>query len=367
MRRIVHYYPDALGSSGVTSALWAWARAQAANGHEVTVLHTGIGSSNDRPAFVKTQGDGLPESRPVPHRGRHRHLRHPIGLGRWLGKNDLLVLHEGWVPSNAVAAAAARRAGVPYLVVPHGVYDRLWRSYLKPPLRLRMRFERRVLEGAAAVHFFFRSESRDVEDLAPRSALLVAPTGFELPPERWAGGGGYISWLGRIDPYAKGLDLLADAMALLPSAERPRVWIRGYGYKDGLQRLRQDIRRRGVDGSIEIGPPCAGAEKQTFLRNATGYVHPSRWECHSIALLENLSLGVPSIASSAIHIAPHLAEAGAALLSAPRAEPLAEALLALASGPDGMGERGRRFVAEGFAWPNVMQRFEAELSRLGLN
>ena len=39
MRRIVHYYPDAMGDSGVTFALWSWARAQAASGAEVSVLH----------------------------------------------------------------------------------------------------------------------------------------------------------------------------------------------------------------------------------------------------------------------------------------------------------------------------------------
>ena len=120
MRRIVHYYPDATGNSGVTHALWSWARAQAAWGAEVCVLHAPFSQPTTTASFVsKERCPGLTDES-VPHRGRHRMARWPVGLDRYLGRNDLLVLHEGWVPSNFVAAGAARRARVPYIVMPHG-------------------------------------------------------------------------------------------------------------------------------------------------------------------------------------------------------------------------------------------------------
>ena len=153
MRRIVHYYPDAMGHSGVTFALWSWARAQAAAGAEVSILHA------DRPAvradvpFVSHDTCPGLTAQTVAHAGRRRWSRHPVGLERHLGEHDLLVLHEGWVANNLVAAAAARRAGVPYVVMPHGVYEPAWMRYLKPPMWLRSRLERQMLERGDVADF----------------------------------------------------------------------------------------------------------------------------------------------------------------------------------------------------------------------
>ena len=367
MRRIVHYYPEALGNSGVTFALWAWARAQLASGYEVAVLHGDSTTRYTGPEFVsKAESPGLTIEH-VAHRGRHRQLRHPLGLERHLGRRDLLVLHEGWVFSNMVAAAAARRAGVPYVVMPHGVYDPAWTPYLKPPRWLRDQLERRVLEGAAAVHLFFESEVPAVARLAPDASMLLAPTGFEVPSERWSGEGGYLAWLGRVDPYNKGLDVLVGAIALLPSESRPLLRVHGYDYQGGIGRLERLVSQRSMEPWVQIGPALAGMEKLTFLQQASGYVLPSRWECHSIALLENLALGVPCVVSSVIHIAPELRSADAAILAPPSEEPLARALLQIVSERGEIGERGRAFVADRLAWRVVMTRYASELARLGLD
>jgi glycosyltransferase involved in cell wall biosynthesis len=302
MRRIVHYYPDAMGHSGVTWALWGWARAQAAAGIEVCVLHASEPTSTAA-AFVSKDDAAGVTTRCVAHRGRNR-LAWPVALDTHLGGDDLLVLHEGWVIGNLVAAAAARRAGVPYIVMPHGVYERAWAAQLKPPRWLRNRLERRLLEGAAAVHVFFESEIADIAALAPAASFVAVPTGFDVPPERWTGGGGYLGWIGRIDPTHKGLDLLIGAIACLAPQDRPNIRIRGYDYADGVARLQRLIDAAGVREWVDVRGAITGDEKAQFMRDADGYLHPSRWECHSIALLEHLALGVPCLVSDRIHIAP---------------------------------------------------------------
>lgn len=367
MRRIVHYYPEAMNDSGVTFALWTWARVQAAWGAEVCVLHAPDVTAKAGARFVpKELRAGLSE-RSIEHRGRHRLARWPVALDHHLGCDDLLVLHEGWVPSNLVAAAAARRAGVPYIVMPHGVYEPAWTKYLYPPMWLRLALERRLLEGAAAVHVFFDSETPAISALAPRARFMTVPTGFDLPQERWSGGGGYLAWIGRIDPFNKGLDLLARALSLMPPGERPAVRIRGYDYKGGIARLQHLIDDHRIGGWMRVEGTVTGAEKTRFLQRADGYIHPSRWECHSIALLENLALGVPCLVSSVIHIAKTLARSDAALLAPPSAEPLAGALRRLTSAGRGVAERGRRLVSDAFNWTALMPQFHAALGRLGLS
>lgn len=366
MRRIVHYFPGAMGNSGVTYALWSWARAQAASGADVHVLHAPQGEpTSDVPFVSKACHPGL-TTQCIPHRGSHRMTLRPIRLDRYLGHRDLLILHTGWVPSNLLAAAAARRAGVPYIVMPHGVYERLWTTYLRGPRTVRNVLERRFLERASAVHVFFDSEIADVAALAPDATFITIPTGFDIPADRWTGGGGYLAWMGRIDPVHKGLDTLARAIAQLSPAERPTLRIRGYDYKGGIARLQRLIAERSLGRWVRLEPAIAGEEKETFMRQADGYVHPSRWECHSIALLENLALGVPCIVSKTIHIARALARSNAAVLAEPRESELANALTVVPSELRRVAERGRALVAHAFNWEALMPQFYGALSRAGL-
>ncbi len=369
--RFVHYYPGAREGSGVTVALWAWARALAAEGHEVLVLDEGsAGGSWSTDAFglgksdepATTVREGI-----VKHSGRGRQTRFPTNLGRHLRQGDILVLHEGWVLRNLVAGDIAHRRGIPYIVMPHGVYAPLWRRYLRGPVSLRLALERRLLRQALAVHIFFAAEAAEVRAIAPTASLITAPTGFEVPTERWAGGGEYVSWLGRIDPNHKGLDLLVSAIGILPPAERPRVVLRGYDYKGGRDRLRRLIAEQGIEAWVDMLDVVVGAEKLEFLRAARAYVHPSRWESQGLALVENLALGVPCIVSSAVAMAADLRQHQAALVVPPTAGDLARTLARLDEIPANLGERGREFVKRELDWRRSTQRFVGALRALGVD
>jgi glycosyltransferase involved in cell wall biosynthesis len=368
--RIVHYYPGAGEASGVTVALWAWARAVAGAGQEVTVVHAGTGHGRWSSDDFTLGGSGGTRSavgqHATQHIGRGRLTRFPVRLGRWLRGADLLVLHEGWVLANLVAAESARRAGVPYVVMPHGVYARPWRHYLKGPALLRNTAERHILSNALAVHIFFASEADDVRDLAPTVRFITVPTGFDVPEARWRGDGDYVSWIGRLDPNHKGLDLLIRAVELLPAAERPRIVLRGYDYKGGLGVVERMIADRCLGDWIQVWGVAVGQEKLDFLVRARAYVHPSRWESYGLALVENLALGVPCLASSSIAMSPDLVRHSAAVLVEPAVRDLARALGELSGLPAGIGERGREFVARELDWGRCTAAFLAALRGLGV-
>ncbi len=367
MRRIVHYYPGAMGHSGVTFALWSWARAQAAAGAEVCVITApDIAPGSDVPFVSHDVAPGLTAA-PVPHRGSHRLTRRPVGLDRFLGTDDLLVLHEGWVPSNVIAAAAARRLRIPYVVMPHGVYDRQWTTYLRGPRMVRRLIERNLLEHAAAVHVFFDSEIDDIRALAPAARFITVPMGVDLPLDRWAGGGGYIGWLGRIDPTHKGLDTLVGAIGRLAPADRPAVRFCGYDYKGGVERLLALIRQRGLDRWITVEAALAGADKRRFMQQADGYVHASRWESLGITLLEHLALGVPCIVSSTIHLASMLATSDAAVLAYPDENALAAALVRLPGERARLAKKGPAFIGDRFNWTALMPQFRSALGHVGVH
>jgi glycosyltransferase involved in cell wall biosynthesis len=273
----------------------------------------------------------------------------------------VLLLHEGWVLSNYVAAAIATAMRVPYVVVAHGVYEPGIVGSLKRPRRIRSAIERLMLERALAVHVFWDSERPFVAAVAPKSRIIVAPIGATMPKERWIGGGGYVAWLGRYDPFFKGLDLLLEGLARIDASTRPRLRMHGPDYNGGLAVTRAHMQRLHLEPWVTIGQPVYGQEKRDFLLMADGYVHPSRWESYGIALIENLAFGVPSVASDAIHLAPSLRRAGAAILVPPSPDGIATGLEALRGMTDNLPDRARSFVRDELAWPVVTAQFLAGL------
>ena len=362
--RFVHYYPGAMAGSGVTVALWGWVNALRRAGHDILVLHAPIKLNGDSESFVSDRVEEIPTAA-IPHRGTARWARHPSGLSEHLRPTDVLVLHEGWVTANLVAAEVAHRSGVPYIVVPHGVYEPAWRRYLKPPRIVRDKLERRLLERALAAHLFFDSESGPLHAVAPDARVVVAPTGTDAPQERWRGGGGYLAWVGRYDPYHKGLDVLVEAVAQLPAERRPYVRLRGYDYEGGKKALSDLVAARPeVRNWIDIGGPISGQEKRRFLLEADGYVLPSRWESHSMALLEVLGLGVPTLVSGSLHVAPVLAKRSAAVLAGSTRDELAFAILELRREAHRFSEPAASLVASEFSWAAIIPPFVRQVEVL---
>jgi glycosyltransferase involved in cell wall biosynthesis len=360
--QFVSYYPRAVSdASGVTEALWAWAAALSDAGHEVRVLHAG--GTRRSPDSRHVRAAITDEA--IEHRGRGRTSHRPVGFGRHLRPGEVLVLHEGWVLSNVVAARAARRAGIPYVVTPHGVYEPGIMRHLKQPRQLRLVAERWVLERATAIHLFFASEIPLIQAVAPRAGTpLIAPIGFDVGEATWSGGGGYLAWIGRYDPDHKGLDVLLDAIATLAPDERPTVELRGPDFNGGYGRTLARIERLGLGPWVHAEGPVGGTDKAAFLARSDGYLMPSRWEGYGIALVENLAIGAPCLVSDAIHIAAPIADASAAILAPPTAAGLADGIrrLSAADAAD-LGPRGREFVREVFDWPTVVGAFVEGLER----
>jgi glycosyltransferase involved in cell wall biosynthesis len=358
-QRFVHYYPKAvLEHSGVTHSLWNWAEAIVRmSGCEALVLHAG-GPFRDEYSRSPVRERG------IKHFGSSRPSYLPVDVGRHLRRGDVLVLHDGWVNSNIAAAWAAHRKGIPYVVMPHGAYE--------PALLKAVKFERSrgvleswMLRNALAVHVFYESERELVQRFAPgQRNFVVAHNGIGQAPVRWRGGGGYLSWFGRMDVHHKGLDLLVQALATLPRAERPHVRLHGYDYKGGLSRVQELVRMHGVGSHLTVGPAVQGDAKWELIRDTDGYVHLSRWESASIALLEHMSAGTPMLLSRSTRMAPALEQKGLAILTSLDPVQIGRSLTDLPSRGRSSSEALRAYTADNFSWDVVAQRFVDQIEPL---
>ncbi|MBV8462022.1 MAG: glycosyltransferase family 4 protein [Acidimicrobiales bacterium] len=341
----------------VVNVAMEWSRAFAELGYDVVLAH---GTTD---VWRDDLAPGIEEAY-VTHAGVGKNLV-PLSLGKVLRPGDVLIMHTDWRLGNLVAAAAARRKGVPYVIVPHGEYypEQLQKVEHLAPARLAA--ERWLLRGSLAVHVFWPSEAPLVQSFAPGTRCIAAPTGVNLTDARWKGGGGYLSWIGRYVVDHKGLDILAGALATMDPERRPHIELRGFDQQGQLDELRRLVASLGVGPAMHLGGTVVGDEKARFLSEAEAYVHPSRWECHSVALLENLAIGVPSLVSTGSHCASALAAAGAALVADPDEASLADGLDRLAAADlHQLSGAALAFAEEQLRWDTNAKTFVDGVTRL---
>lgn len=367
--RIVHYYPRALrGDGGVTNAVWAWARGQGGAGYTTEVWGAATGPLADSSSFSLTR----PTIRRLHHYGAGRvQFASPLALNRAIAEAPpgVVYLHSAWSPHNYWAAAYLLRRGIPYVVMPHGAYrSRQFQSrgvgkWIAAPI------ERWLISRAAAVHVFFFEEAEELEHFATPRRILVVPTGIELEtgrakPHPDAPDRVKIGWLGRYDVHVKGLDVLKKAAVIA-------------GTRFDLQLHGKPVRGTTVLDvgamfsmlpRVRVAGPVYGSEKEAFLLQLDVYVQPSRWEAHSISVLDALACGLPVIVTSSQPIANIIAEYEAGIIVGPDdPQALARALRILISDSalrQRMGRAAELLVSKHFSWPSICLRLRPEYAEL---
>jgi glycosyltransferase involved in cell wall biosynthesis len=217
-----------------------------------------------------------------------------------------------------------------------------------------------MVEQAAAVHIFFREEPTILPGHLP---LVVVPNGIEPPAAmEWDGGSsGSMTWLGRFDIEHKGLDLLVDAVDLLPSRSRPSIDLYGHDWLGGRGRMARHIHERGLGGWLRLHPPILGRDKWDVLAASRGFVYPSRWEAYGLAPAEAASIGLPSLVTP-FPLARILASRGAATLTDATPRALAEGLETFGASTSTTPTSGVMVMKEVFSWPVVARSWRDQVA-----
>ena len=292
-------------------------------------------------------------------------------LSRWLAQHvpdyDLLHLHALFSQAPLAAAWWARRYRVPYIVRPLGVLNRWGMSHRHPWLK-KVSFhliERRVLEGAAAVHYTSEQERQEAAELGVTGKQVVIPNPLTVPPtlpndlgHRFRSrypqlkGKVVLLFLSRLDGK-KGLDLLLPAFAMA-RAHCPELMLvlAGNGEPAYVSHLQGEAERLGVRAALVWPGFLTGEEKWAALAAADGFVLPSYSENFAVAVGEAMAVGLPVVISDQVGICREVAAAAAGIVIACDIEKLAQALVALAQNLDErrrMGAHGRELVRARFS------------------
>ena len=238
-----------------------------------------------------------------------------------------------------------RVAGVPFVFTSHGQlgFRNAGHWFLK---LVYLNVFDRSLRKAAGLHLLTECANRQLKLLLPgypglklvqghpvtapnpAAAPAAARSDYGIPGDVFV-----LIFLGRLDVWTKGLDLLVTAFASLP-AGRFRLVIVGPDWNGGQAKLERQAEQLGCRDGIHFLGPVYGAKKYSLLRMADAFVSPSRHEAFGITLIEALLCDRPLVTSIKLNLAPELSTATAALITPLTAGAIACALARLAAEPE---------------------------------
>jgi glycosyltransferase involved in cell wall biosynthesis len=183
------------------------------------------------------------------------------------------------------------------------------------------------------------------------------------PPETASPEPGFvIGFVGRLDTWTKGLDLLIRSFQEFRRQRTDaRLWILGDG--PGRSWLDSFITENNIEG-VELWGSRFGEEKDDIMSRMHVFVHPSRNEGLPASVLEAAAMGIPVIVSEQTNVSEAVGrfDAGVALpenTSDELTRAFAQMYEADVQRRRQLGENARRMVAEVFRWSNLMDGYDA--------
>jgi len=183
----------------------------------------------------------------------------------------------------------------------------------------------------------------------------VEPAIFEI--ERLPSDPPFLLYLGRIDIFHKGLDLLVDAFVRLVR-RHPDVRLRIAGRGRDVEPLRTRIASSPAAGSIDMLGAVDEAEKRGLLASTSGVVMPSRMEGWGMVAAEAMAAGAPLLVSDAGSL-PDLVGGHALVVRAGNVDALLEGMECLLADPAAPASRAgaaRLAARERFDWDAIAER-----------
>lgn len=224
-----------------------------------------------------------------------------------LDKSAVIHLHGGWVPIYASLARFLQKQSITYVLTPHGAYNKIamQRSGITKKLYFQL-FEKTLLRNARKIHSLGESEVTGLNEIYPNSKSFLLPYGYEipnsLPLKKETSDKFIIGFVGRLDIYTKGLDLLIEAYKrFVINTANSELWI--VGDSKEREELEALVEINNLSDKVKFFGSKFGAEKDEIINQMSIFTHPSRNEGIPTAVIEASVMGIPSIVTQATNIA----------------------------------------------------------------
>ncbi len=383
--RVLHWYPNFLGGGGVANAVLGLVQAQAELGAEVAI------------ATTEPEGLSLYQEMVVPEQ---------VKLLRWWARwslrwgtlrlrkfdradvrqmltfnPEVVHIHGEFNPDNLWVPRIL--SGVPLVMTPHGAFHPIVLKKSKATLkRLYIALANRLLYRRVTLfHALCPAEAGHIQAALGSVNLYILPQGTN-PHMSFTPGAPTVSsrtpgevcfiFVGRLDIYTKGLDILLDAFskAVQQTGHKDlHLTIVGPDWRGSLARLKEQVARLGLEGHVTFTGALPGNRVAEYLQASDVYIHLSRHEGLPLAVTEALCAGKPAILSREIGTVSYLEVASLPHVKVvdPNAELAASAILEVCEKLQDLRNEALRIqekICQFFDWHQIAQRHLEHYARV---
>jgi glycosyltransferase involved in cell wall biosynthesis len=353
---------DSPFSEGVTKAVHGLACGLIAQGRSVVILGEGPISGVRRSAYGY-------EIRIFPAANTHPSFKISPELTTFLktqvNPNDRVILNGIFHRSVYAVSKQLKCLRIPYIVAPHDPYHPaiFQKNKLIKTVYWHLK-ESRMLRSAAGIQVL---DKRHIQWLTKRrihTATIALPNGFEpqdvMTEDKMVWqihAVPQLYFLGRLDAYNKGLDLLLEAVASLVQESPLHLTLQGPDWGDRALLMSQ-VERLGIQKCVTFLDPDFGARSAELAMGYELFCVPSRFEGFSLSALEAMLAGRVVLISTVAGLAPHIEASGAGTVVEPTVAGIRSGLRSLFDRRDQwqtMGRIGREYALRQLRWDSIAQ------------
>jgi len=283
-----------------------------------------------------------------------------------MGDVDVIHLTGLWTQPVAAAAAAACKAGVPYVISPRGMlmpWELRHKSWKKLPYLYARELPR--LRHAAGIHCTSPAERQaltrfELDDLGFVVPNIVHAEEFEAMPDRGESRGLFnipadallVLFLGRLHAK-KGINETLESFERLAAAcDSAHLLVAGPDEGGYYERISRTVGPLGLGDRVHVAGALAGSARLASFAAADVFISLSESENFSMATAEAMAAGLPVVVSAGVGLSPWIDDSGAGVVAERDPDAVALVLQELLSRPDRravLGAHGREMVRKRFS------------------
>lgn len=284
-------------------------------------------------------------------------------------KPDIVVFESFYHMNDVRIAKMLCKEKIPYVIVPRG-------ALTQQALHNHARFKKWIahklffdgyVRHAAAIQYLTKQEAKD-SVVRFNTPYFVIPNGVKSPQkvkDSFSSDQIIASFIGRLDMYHKGIDLLLDAMEMIhEELVQSRFFLTIYGPRRyDYEKINYEIASRNMGDVAKVHDEVSGEEKENVLLNSDVFIMTSRFEGHPMGLIEALSYGIPCMVTPGTNMAEEVGKFNAGWVTEGNAEKIAETLKLIIREKSCFSEKGHngRELSKEYDWNKLAQGFHEKL------
>lgn len=230
---------------------------------------------------------------------------------KFSSSNTIFHIHGGFIIDFYFLSIFLKRHNYKYIFTTHGCYNKeaMKKNFFKKYLFFKI-FDKYILRKAWKVQFLGKSEFIHIDNLVKNINKVIIPNGQDLNELEFE----YknlkekdliFGFVGRIDKFHKGLDLLIKAYKIYKDQNgKGKLWIIGEG-KD-LEYLKDYTKKNNLQNFVTFFGSKFGSEKLNLMKNMDVFIHTSRFEGFPMAILEAFGLNIPVLISDETNVGEYV-------------------------------------------------------------